>query len=127
MSGLEKEFDTYIKKTIKNTTINYVLYEKRQREKEVLMSELEDKELLVNSLSFFDVINLNSIEEYVENPRLAEILKQLSNKQKQIIKLSIVEQYNSKEIGKVMKLSDSRIRHILKDTLEEIKKKMKEE
>ncbi len=45
---------------------------------------------------------------------------------KEILELKILHKYNSKQIAKIKNKSDSRIRHIYNDTINEINKKMKE-
>ena len=125
MEGLEKEFDTYIKKTIKHTIINYAMQESKIREKEKSIEELKDNEVYT-SLSFFSTIEEKTIVECSSNMKLTNILLKLTEKQKKILTLSIIDQYNSKEIAEELNLSDSRVRHILNDTLKEIRKKMEE-
>ena len=125
MEGLEKEFDTYIKKTIKHTIINYAMKESKIREKEKSIEELKDNEVYT-SLSFFSTIEEKTIVECSSNMKLTNILLKLTEKQKKILTLSIIDQYNSKEIAEELNLSDSRVRHILNDTLKEIRKKMEE-
>ena len=125
MEGLEKEFDTYVKKTIKNTVINYAIYESKMRQKEKSIEELKDNEVYT-SLSFFSSIEEKTIVECSSNIKLTNILLKLTEKQKKILTLSIIEQYNSKEIAEILHLSDSRVRHILNDTLREIKNRLEE-
>lgn len=125
MEDIEKEFDTYVKKTIKHTIINYAIYESKIREKEKSIEELEGKEVYT-SLSFFSDIEEKTIVDCSSNAKLTNILFKLTEKQKKILTLSIIEQYNSKEIAQELSLSDSRVRHILNDTLKEIRKKLEE-
>ena len=108
MEGLEKEFDTYVKKTIKNTVINYAIYESKMRKKEKSIEELKDNEVYT-SLSFFSSIQEKTIVECSSNIKLTNILLKLTEKQKKILTLSIIEQYNSKEIAEILHLSDSRV------------------
>lgn len=125
MKGIENEFDTYVKKTIKHTIINYAIHESKIREKEKSIEELEGKEVYT-SLSFFSSIEEKTIVDCSSNTKLTNILLKLTEKQKKILTLSIINQYNSKEIAEVLNLSDSRVRHILNDTLKEIRKKLEE-
>lgn len=125
MEGIEKEFDIYIKRTIKNTIINYALYESKIRQNEKSIEELEGSEVYT-SLSFFSTIEEKSIVECSSSEKLTDILMSLTDRQKEILTLSIIDQYNSKEISKLINLSDSRVRHIINDTLKEIRKKMEE-
>lgn len=114
---IEKQLDAYIKKTIINTVIDFYRQEKRARQREISLEEI--KKTNETSLSFFHGKNL---EDYFENERLSEYISKLSEEKKRIIKLSILENYNSKEISKIIGKSDSRIRHILTETLKDIKK-----
>ena len=123
MLGVEKAFDTYIKKTIKNTVIKYAQKEivKRQREMslELIKTDISDNTSL--SFSFG-----NNIEELFEDSKLAGIISELPEQKKRILKLKYVDNYNSKEIAQIVGKSDSRIRNIINDTLKEIRKKYEE-
>ena len=121
--GVEKAFDAYIKKTIKNTVIKYAQKEivKRQREMslELIKTDISDNTSL--SFSFG-----NNIEELFEDSKLAGIISELPEQKKRILKLKYVDNYNSKEIAQIVGKSDSRIRNIINDTLKEIRKKYEE-
>ena len=121
-SGLEKEFDTYLKRTIKHTVINFAKEETRKRHREISLE-------LIKETGYNDSVSFlfgNKIEELFENDKLSRIVAALPDETKQIIKLSIVDGYKSKEIAKITGKSDSRIRHIINDTLKEIKRKYEE-
>ena len=123
MWGLEKAFDGYMKKTIKNTVLKYAQQEilKRQREMslELIKTDISDNTSL--SFSFG-----NNIEELFEDSKLAGIISELPEQKKRILKLKYVDNYNSKEIAQIVGKSDSRIRNIINDTLKEIRKQYEE-
>lgn len=123
MSGVEKAFDAYMKKTIKNTVLKYAQQEilKRQREMslELIKTDISDNTSL--SFSFG-----NNIEELFEDSKLAGIISELPEQKKRILKLKYVDNYNSKEIAQIVGKSDSRIRNIINDTLKEIRKQYEE-
>lgn len=123
MLGVEKAFDAYMKKTIKNTVLKYAQQEilKRQREMslELIKTDISDNTSL--SFSFG-----NNIEELFEDSKLAGIISELPEQKKRILKLKYVDNYNSKEIAQIVGKSDSRIRNIINDTLKEIRKKYEE-
>ena len=121
-SGLEKEFDGYIKKTIIHTTINFAKAEIRKRQKEVSYELLEN----ITDNSYINLAYSNNIEDLIEDEKLSSILATLSDEKKTILKLSIIDNYNSKELAAIIGKSDSRIRHIITDTLKEIKRKYEE-
>ena len=60
--ALNKQFDAYIKKTIKNTVINYKKYEERKRHREMSMEELNQD----ISVPFLFSLT-HSLEDYFEN------------------------------------------------------------
>ncbi len=123
MLGVEKAFDAYMKKTIKNTVLKYAQQEilKRQREMslELIKTDISDNTSL--SFSFG-----NNIEELFEDSKLAGIISELPEQKKRILKLKYVDNYNSKEIAQIVGKSDSRIRNIINDTLKEIRKQYEE-
>lgn len=121
-SGLEKEFDAYIKKTIIHTTINFAKAEIKRNQMEIpyeLLQNIVDDNYIVLDCS-------NNIEDLIVDEKLSSIIASLSDEKKTILKLSIIENYNSKEIATIIGKSDSRIRHIITDTLKEIKIKYEE-
>lgn len=122
VSGVEKQFDAYIKKTIKHTIISFARIETRISHREISL-ELLNEDSYDNPVSFlFD----NRIEELFEDDKLSKIVAALPNETKKILKLSILDNYNSKEIARIVGKSDSRIRNIINDTLRNIRKKYKE-
>lgn len=118
---LNKQFDAYIKKTIKNTVINYKKYEERKRHREMSMEELSQD---ISVPFLFSLAH--SLEDYFENEKLYNIVAGLKKEQKSILEMKIFNKYNSKQIAKTLNKSDSRVRHIYNDTIKEIKNKMKE-
>lgn len=123
-NGLEKEFDAYIKKTIKHTIINFVKYEIKKRQRELSIELVQDTLFSSSSLSFS---SSNKIEELFEDEKLAQIFASLPRTTKEILKMSIIEEYTSKEIATIIGKSDSRVRHIINDTLNEIRRKFEGE
>lgn len=120
---LNKEFDCYIKKTIRNTIVNYKKMEQRKIRNEISLDNIEnDDELSVPfSLSYTD-----NLEDYFENEKVANIIANLKPIQKQIIDMIVLQNMTSKEVAEIIKKSNSRIRHIYNDTIKQIRMKMKE-
>lgn len=122
-SVIEKQFDSYIKKTIKNTIINFAKTELIKKQREVSI-ELLDNNNYDTSVPF--LLDTNKLEELFEDEKLTSIITALPEVKKKILQLSILENYTSKEIASIVGKSDSRIRHIINDTLNEIRNKYKE-
>lgn len=123
-SGLEKEFDSYIRKTIKHTIINFAKYENIKRQREVSIELLPDSEFSNNSLSFCD--SDAALENYFSDCKIAEIVAKMPKDKKDMLKLKLVDGYSTKEIATIYKKSEVRIRHIISDALKEIKSKYEE-
>lgn len=123
-SGLEKEFDSYIRKTIKHTIINFAKYENIKRQREVSIELLSDSEFSDNSLSFCD--SDAALENYFSDCKIAEIVAKMPKDKKDMLKLKLVDGYSTKEIATIYKKSEVRIRHIISDALKEIKSKYEE-
>ena len=122
-SAIEKEFDTYIKRTIKNTIINFSKKELKKRQGEIsldILFDIPDE----RALSFFDTTN--KIEELFEDEKLSKIIAALPEEQKKVLKLSILEGYTSKEIANYIGKTDSAVRHMISRTLKLIRKKYEE-
>lgn len=123
-SGLEKEFDSYIRKTIKHTIINFAKYENIKRQREVSIELLPDSEFDDNSLSFCD--SDADLENYFSDCKIAEIVAKMPKDKKDMLKLKLVDGYSTKEIATIYRKSEVRIRHIISDALKEIKSKYEE-
>ena len=123
-SGLEKEFDSYIRKTIKHTIINFAKYENIKRQREVSIELLPDSEFDDNSLSFCD--SDADLENYFSDCKIAAIVAKMPKDKKDILKLKLVDEYSTKEIATKYRKSEVRIRHIISDALKEIKSKYEE-
>ena len=96
---LNKEFDCYIKKTIRNTVINYKKIEQRKMRNEVSLDNIEnDDELSVPfSLSYAD-----NLEDYFENEKIANIIANLKPVQKQIIDMIVLQNMTSQEVAEII-------------------------
>lgn len=123
-SGLEKEFDSYIRKTIKHTIINFAKYENIKRQREVSIELLPDSEFDNNSLSFCD--SDADLENYFSDCKIAAIVAKMPKDKKDMLKLKLVDGYSTKEIATIYRKSEVRIRHIISDALKEIKSKYEE-
>lgn len=123
-SGLEKEFDSYIRKTIKHTIINFAKYENIKRQREVSIELLPDSEFDDNSLSFCD--SDADLENYFSDCKIAAIVAKMPKDKKDMLKLKLVDGYSTKEIATKYRKSEVRIRHIISDALKEIKSKYEE-
>lgn len=123
-SGLEKEFDSYIRKTIKHTIINFAKYENIKRQREVSIELLPDSEFDDNSLSFCD--SDADLENYFSDCKIAAIVAKMPKDKKDMLKLKLVDRYSTKEIATIYRKSEVRIRHIISDALKEIKSKYEE-
>ena len=123
-SGLEKEFDSYIRKTIKHPIINFAKYENIKRQREVSIELLPDSEFDDNSLSFCD--SDADLENYFSDCKIAAIVAKMPKDKKDMLKLKLVDGYSTKEIATIYRKSEVRIRHIISDALKEIKSKYEE-
>ena len=123
-SGLEKEFDSYIRKTIKHTIINFAKYENIKRQREVSIELLPNSEFDDNSLSFYD--SDADLENYFSDCKIAAIVAKMPKDKKDMLKLKLVDGYSTKEIATIYRKSEVRIRHIISDALKEIKSKYEE-
>ena len=110
-SDLEKEFYSYIRKTIKHTIINFAKYENIKRQREVSIELLPDSEFSDNSLSFCD--SDADLENYFSDCKIAEIVAKMPKDKKDMLKLKLVDGYSTKEIATIYKKSEVRIMHII--------------
>lgn len=103
-SGLEKEFDSYIRKTIKHTIINFAKYENIKRQREVSIELLPNSEFDDNSLSFCD--SDADLENYFSDCKIAAIVAKMPKDKKDMLKLKLVDGYSTKEIATIYRKSE---------------------
>lgn len=120
---LEKQFDSYIKKTITNAVINFAKQENTRRYREVSFEDSNEAEVPVP----FSFETHSELEDYVENEKLYNAITSLSSEQKQVMKLKIIDNYTSKEISRLLNKSDSRVRHIYSDAIKQLQTMMRGE
>ena len=130
MLDIVKEIDSYIKRTIVNSVKDFKKYEIRKMQNEISLNEISDQlnndETAVLSCEDNYAVFYLHLEDIVENEKLYNIIKNLTEQEKEILTLSILEEWTSKEIGNKFSKSDSRIRHIIKDTIDKIRKEYKD-
>lgn len=130
MSDIAKQIDSYIKRTIINSVKDFKKYESKKYQNELSIDEVSsklnnDETALLSYVDNYAVFSLN-LEDNIEDETLYNIVKSLSEEQKEILTLSILEEWTSKEIAKKFNKSDSRIRHIIRETIARIKKEYKD-
>lgn len=126
MSDIAKQIDSYIKRTIINSVKDFKKYESKKYQNELSIDEVRsklnnDETALLSYVDNYAVFSLN-LEDNIEDETLYNIVKSLSEEQKEILTLSILEEWTSKEIAKKFNKSDSRIRNIIRETIARIKK-----
>lgn len=126
MSDIAKQIDSYIKRTIINSVKDFKKYESKKYQNELSIDEVRsklnnDETALLSYVDNYAVFSLN-LEDNIEDETLYNIVKSLSEEQKEILTLSILEEWTSKEIAKKFNKSDSRIRNIIRETITRIKK-----
>ena len=125
MQSISEQIDSYIKRTIVNAVKDFKKFEVRKSQKEVSIDDLSnsisnDETAILSYMDNYAVFSLH-LEDVIEDEQLYKIIKSLSEEQKRILTLSILEEWTSKEIAIKFGKSDSRIRHIIKDTIAKIK------
>lgn len=128
MTDISKSIDAYFKVAIINSVKNFRREEKNRIKREVPIDEISGQSNNVKTtlLSYEDNDVVFSLEDYASEDKLARILKELTDEEKIILTKSIIEGFNSKELTSIISKSDSRIRHIIKDTLDKIRNKYNE-
>lgn len=130
MNDIVKQIDSYIKRTIINSVKDFKKYEIRKFQNELSIDDLNQKfnnneTALLSYEDEYAVFSLN-LEDNMQDENLYKIIKNLSKEQKEILTLSILDEWTSKEIAKKFNKSDSRIRNIIRETIAKIKNEYEE-
>lgn len=130
MHEIERKIDSYIKRTIINAVKDFKKAEIRKEKKEVSFDDIVENinTSEIASLSVMDNYAIFSLhlEDMVEDEKLYKIIQELSEEEKEILTLSILQEWTSKEIAKKISKSDSRVRHTINDTISKIRKRYNE-
>lgn len=130
LNDIVKQIDSYIKRTIINSVKDFKKYEIRKFKNELSIDDLNQKfnnneTALLSYEDEYAVFSLK-LEDNMQNENLYKIIKNLSKEQKEILTLSILDEWTSKEIAKKFNKSDSRIRNIIRETIAKIKSEYEE-
>jgi len=125
-------FDAFCKKVLRNDVRNYYDEMKRLRDKEVSYSELSERELeqLSTTDKYFateQTFNVLGNDIIVNDENIAEALRSLPERKRDIILLSYFLELSDGEIGKKLNLIRSTVQYQRTSTLRELKKIMEEE
>lgn len=125
-------FTNYINKVIKNSSINFKKKKRKLEETEVEYDNqiIEDMPFSHNKyISFFDDFEkdyqYDQLENYISNTELHNIIKNLSNFQKQILYYKYIKDYDYDQIALIMKKSESNIRNMRSRIIKKIKNNLK--
>ena len=124
-------FESCLKKVVRHVVKDYQQGLKRRKEKEVSFCELP--EIVVEKLAVWDeyesdytAFEVCGIEVRVLDDDLAEAIKYLSEKDREILLMYFFLGMSDTEIGDRLKINRSTSFRSRKNSLEEIKKKLKE-
>ena len=125
-------FDAFCKKVLRNDVRNYYDEMKRLRDKEVSFSELSERELeqLSTTDKYFtteQTFNVLGRDVIVTDENIAEALRSMPERKRDIILLSYFLELSDGEIGKKLNLIRSTVQYQRTSTLRELKKIMEEE
>jgi len=128
----QRVFDSFCKKVLKHEARNYYGEMKRLRDKEVSLSELSEQELeqLSTTDKYFateQIFNVLGRDVIVNDENIADALRSLPERKRDIILLSYFLELSDGEIGKQLNLIRSTVQYQRTSTLRELKKMMEEE
>lgn len=125
-------FDSFCKKILKHEARDCYDEIKRRRDKEISFSELTERELeqLSTTDSYFSaeqIFNVSGRDVVVNDGLIAEALRSLPERKRDIILLSYFLELSDGEIGEQMNLIRSTVQYQRTSTLRELKRFMEEE
>lgn len=124
-------FDSFCKKVLKHEARDHYDEMKRQREREVSFSELSAQEMeqLFTVDKYFateQVFNVLGREVVVNNELIAEALRTLPERKRDIILLAYFLEMSDREIGETLNLLRATVQYQRTSTLRELKKHLEE-
>lgn len=129
---IQCQFDCKLKKVVKGIVKNYQKELKRRKNKEISFSELPD--MLVEKMaicddydSYYTIFNVCGNDIRVYDDELAEALKKLSDRNRENLLMYYFLEMNNEEIAKRQNISRSGVFQNRHNSLELMKKILKEE
>lgn len=129
---IQCQFDCKLKKVVKGIVKNYQKELKRRKNKEISFSELPD--MLIEKLadwdeydSYYTIFNVCGNDIRVYDDELAEALKQLSDRNRENLLMYYYLEMSDTEIAKLQNISRSGVFQNRYNSLELMKKILKEE
>jgi len=127
--GKQRAFDSFCKKVLKYEARDCYDEIKRQRAKEISFSELSERELeqLATTDSYFateQIFNVLGHDVVVCDESIAEALRSLPERKRDIILLSYFLELSDGEIGEKLNLIRATVQYQRTSTLRELKKMM---
>jgi RNA polymerase sigma factor (sigma-70 family) len=129
---IQHSFDSYCKKILKRTVLDWHRETRRRGEREVSFSELSERDLAKLSVTdnyftdeyIFDVLG-ESVN--VSDAELAEALNELPADRREIVLMSYFFDMTDKEIAERLKLARRTVAYQRTSTLKELKKLLESE
>lgn len=124
--GIEKEFDYICKQVIRDERMDYERHLKRLSKKETTLSMLDDYLLKQFSVtdhkpSDYHIFSIDGHPIHIKSDLLAEALKHLTSRKREIILLHYFMDLGTQEIADMLQLNRSTVYRHRKDALECIK------
>lgn len=123
-------FDSFCKKVLKHEARDYYDELKRQRNREVIFSDLSEKEInqLYTNDKYFDTeqnFNVLGLDVIVTDDVIAEVLQSLSERKRDIILLYYFLELSDREIGDKLNMLRATVQYQRTSTLRQLKNLMK--
>lgn len=120
------KFITYMKKAISNTRINYLKHQKYLNNNENSLNE-EEWLLLPDRGNYGHFsFSYEDIFEFFEDEKMAIAFKSLTDLQKKVMYLNVVEKNTLSEIGQILKVSKKSVEKTKSRALKNLKKYLEE-
>lgn len=120
------KFITYMKKAISNTRTNYLKHQKYISNNENGLNEEEWLLLSAKDNYGHFLFSYENIFELFENEKIAMAFKNLTDLQKKVMYLNVVEKNTLSEIGEMLKISKKSAEKVKSRALKNLKRYLEE-
>lgn len=118
-----KAFKIFIKKVVHNAAIDYVRKIKSAKYREVYFSEFVEREVSLSEYDDNTSFSFNSVDEILTDNIDVKILKNINNREKEILMLFYVEKLSVKEIAQKLNTTENSIKATKSRCLRKLKSK----
>ena len=127
LKEIRKAFTIYIVKVIKHSAIDFIRKQKKYEGRIVYLNDFEEEKVSLsmfdNDILFFEEkTNYSQLEKIMTKEKNRKAVKKLTDREKEVMYLIIIEELDTEEIAKRLKISTKTVLNTKNNALKKLRK-----